>query len=869
MFDRYYSAKPRFVTAVLKKILLSCCITVFCMLFIITEYDLPAGLGFAAGVSAFSALMFTVLFAFVKKRFAIPAMLIVCGAAVWHNFEKLWDSLSYFADAAMLTAEGRFLYPRGYLFHEEALLSADNPLYISGIRFGMALLCIVFALVTAAAVSGRVRALPPALLFAALCVPPLIGERLEINVWLVPATAFLFGAAAISFGYSGGLVIDNSAAKEYRRLLPRENRNPRRGTEKPGYFKRIAIKQNSCSKYFSCAMYCAAVFSAVGMIAYSVHGSGTGIDYTGLYDFIAGIGEASGITASPFESGPVSEYFTSTDTERHDTANSLNIISPGTGEQNIIRVTYSGASPLYLRGDIGIDFTGTSWTTPVNNTPDAWGGELSDRYRPVEQRVVRSVIDALGTDPDSCVEMSDVAIDYLCESSVVFLPSYTADHTYYGSDVFDVYGDVVVRVNDEYGNVNRVQCTALVPAYTDTDGSSGGAGYLSAILELFRRGGITVDDIYPSVVGELSDTQGLISEYGDFVRKTYIGVPGEYREPLREYLDDSGLSASLDSLEDICGDTPEYIYSAAKVIADHLRENYTYSLRAGNDPSAPVLSFLNETHSGHCALYASAMTLLLRESGIPARYCTGFALDPSRGDGVQTLKAKNLHAWTEVYLGELGWATFDPTSSSVYPDAVRPAESGTESDSSAVSSESAEESVSSDSDSISDTGTDSVSEDDTVLSDTSAPAGEESSASLADILPYIIAAAAAAAAAVFAVYCFRRYRALGRRAESVISEMIAGMIPSAGIYEKLLSAARLAGLTPKKGEMPADFYRRADSVFGTDLGGMADALESVAFGGGDDDRAAVARQFDIMYRNICAHSSILRRIKLRMLICQK
>ena len=878
VFDRYYSAKPRFITAVLKKILLSGCITVFCMLYIMTEYDLPAGTFFAAGVSLVSVALFSVLFAFVRKRFAIPAVILLGGVAVWlmrGGRDGLWEKLSYFADAAMLTVEGRFLFPRGYLFHSASLLTESNPLYVEGVKLGFAILCIIFALVTAAAVSGRVHALPPALLFVALCVPPLIGERLEVNIWLIPALAFLFGAAAISFGYSQGMVIGSGSARTYRRIVLRENKKFEQGAKEAPYLKRIKMRENCYSKYFSSAMYCAAVFSVVGMIAYSLLGNGNGIDYTSFYEFITGIGDASGITASPFESGPVSEYFTSPESERHETENGLSIISPGSGEQNIIRVTYTGEQPLYLRGDIGIDFTGTSWTSPVNEEPVQWSASrLKADYRPIEQRVVRSVLEALGAKSDYYIELSDVAIDYLCESSVVFLPSYTADYTYYGSEIFDVYGDVVVRVNKAYGNVNRVQCTALVPSYTDTDSASdNGAADVKAICDVLSRGGITVNSIYPSVIGELADTNGLIKDYGDYVNAMYMSVPEDYREPLKLFLEESGLAAELDELErEYYGGSSEYIYSSAKIIADYLRSNYTYSLRTDNGSAAPVLSFLNETHSGHCALYASAMTLLLRESGIPARYCTGFAVDPSRGDGVQTMRAKNLHAWVEVYLGELGWATFDPTSSSVYPSGgTRPAESertdstetpepsSEQTQSAAESTASSEEIESSD---TTDTSEPSVTSDDDTRTD-------ESSGNAVNILPFILIAAAVLIVAAAAWYSVYRYRALARSAEKAVADMLSGKIPSARIYEKLLSAAAMFGVTPKSGELPVDFYRRADSVFGTQLGQTANVLESVAFGKGDSDRVTLAEQFDKMYRNACASSGIMRKIKLRRLICQK
>ena len=78
------------------------------------------------------------------------------------------------------------------------------------------------------------------------------------------------------------------------------------------------------------------------------------------------------------------------------------------------------------------------------------------------------------------------------------------------------------------------------------------------------------------------------------------------------------------------------------------------------------MQFLNETKSGHCSLYATAMTLMLRRLGIPARYCTGYAVHPQTVSGnVKVLKQRDLHAWVEVYMDDFGWVTFDPTSADV------------------------------------------------------------------------------------------------------------------------------------------------------------------------------------------------------------
>lgn len=69
-------------------------------------------------------------------------------------------------------------------------------------------------------------------------------------------------------------------------------------------------------------------------------------------------------------------------------------------------------------------------------------------------------------------------------------------------------------------------------------------------------------------------------------------------------------------------------------------------------------SFLFEVERGYCVHYASAMVLLLRESGIPSRFIQGFLYDPER-EG--TVLERDAHAWVEAYIRGLGWIRFEPT----------------------------------------------------------------------------------------------------------------------------------------------------------------------------------------------------------------
>jgi hypothetical protein len=74
---------------------------------------------------------------------------------------------------------------------------------------------------------------------------------------------------------------------------------------------------------------------------------------------------------------------------------------------------------------------------------------------------------------------------------------------------------------------------------------------------------------------------------------------------------------------------------------------------------------------GFCQWYATTMTILLRELGIPARYVEGF-LPGERSGGVESVLYTSAHAWVEVYFPGYGWVEFDPTGGGVSRDEPLP-----------------------------------------------------------------------------------------------------------------------------------------------------------------------------------------------------
>lgn len=92
---------------------------------------------------------------------------------------------------------------------------------------------------------------------------------------------------------------------------------------------------------------------------------------------------------------------------------------------------------------------------------------------------------------------------------------------------------------------------------------------------------------------------------------------------------------------------------ADKILAltTFLRDNYDYNLTPGPIPADQdfVDYFLFEVQEGYCIYYASALTIMLRIAGIPARYAEGFKVsDETDSSGNYLVRNQDAHAWTEV-----------------------------------------------------------------------------------------------------------------------------------------------------------------------------------------------------------------------------
>src|SRR5271157_1654814 len=104
-------------------------------------------------------------------------------------------------------------------------------------------------------------------------------------------------------------------------------------------------------------------------------------------------------------------------------------------------------------------------------------------------------------------------------------------------------------------------------------------------------------------------------------------------------------------------------YRRAVAVQSYLQDNFGYTLDpSGIDPHDPIPSFLFTVRKGYCEYFASAMTVMLRALGVPARPVNGFQTGAyNRVGGDFVVRARDAHTWVEVYFQGYGWVPFDPT----------------------------------------------------------------------------------------------------------------------------------------------------------------------------------------------------------------
>jgi transglutaminase-like putative cysteine protease len=101
------------------------------------------------------------------------------------------------------------------------------------------------------------------------------------------------------------------------------------------------------------------------------------------------------------------------------------------------------------------------------------------------------------------------------------------------------------------------------------------------------------------------------------------------------------------------------------LLSHYLTTNYHYTLSRSQPRKerSALLDFLFVSKEGHCEYFASALAVLARALGIPARVVAGYRVVEANGySGYEVVREKNAHAWVEVWdARQKRWRTEDPT----------------------------------------------------------------------------------------------------------------------------------------------------------------------------------------------------------------
>lgn len=271
----------------------------------------------------------------------------------------------------------------------------------------------------------------------------------------------------------------------------------------------------------------------------------------------------------------------------------------------------------YLRGTIYDTYTGRSWDNTAGGRRYLWqsGRMESSRRRLFDQ----------GLPPDSIQNSlsgtETIRIRLLNESpSTLFVPQRVrelipgAEMVPYFSDASEIFITRNLQDGDTY--------TVRAPLFTSDD-----AG-----------------------IGTLLDFCAAKSDSGwEDAPEIYLALPDHLEQSVYDLA--QKITAGIGNP-----------YEKAAAIQNWLRSNCRYTLDVSEHPENIdfVTMFLFQTRKGYCTYFASAMTVLCRMAGLPARYVEGYLAEPNAG-GEALVTGENAHAWTEVCFKGFGWLTFDAT----------------------------------------------------------------------------------------------------------------------------------------------------------------------------------------------------------------
>lgn len=154
-------------------------------------------------------------------------------------------------------------------------------------------------------------------------------------------------------------------------------------------------------------------------------------------------------------------------------------------------------------------------------------------------------------------------------------------------------------------------------------------------------------------------------EVPDLSPELLRAATGGYPDEVQTYLDVPGTEHESD-LRDLAAGITEGAatpYDQALALQSFFRDGTQFRYDTSIDPATSddaVWDFL-QSRRGYCVQFATAMTVLSRTLGIPARLGVGFLPGDLGADRTYRVTGSDAHAWPELYFPGTGWVRFEPT----------------------------------------------------------------------------------------------------------------------------------------------------------------------------------------------------------------
>jgi transglutaminase-like putative cysteine protease len=173
----------------------------------------------------------------------------------------------------------------------------------------------------------------------------------------------------------------------------------------------------------------------------------------------------------------------------------------------------------------------------------------------------------------------------------------------------------------------------------------------------------TPQDNYRVGVGSADGVRYVVQSFFEDLAFPAVAAPDLPAATQARYLQLPPLDSRILALARQMSAGKVSVADRARAIEEHLQRDYGYTLELPKTTiSDPLAYFLFSRKKGHCEYFASAMAVMLRSLGIPARMVTGFQsgqLNPITE--LYVIRASDAHSWVEAWLPGRGWTTFDPT----------------------------------------------------------------------------------------------------------------------------------------------------------------------------------------------------------------